>query len=218
LRSYGYYTIFIEIPNAHYIEKVIPILKAEDNVPFVFQAIPGFTVTGTVSDFNDSPIEDAIVTRDKEIYSIIHEHTSRIFMTGKDGVFKLNNCIAGDFFWIAKKGYAPIPIEIKEEDKKNPIKVVFTKNFQVTGSIKTSENKPLANINVSGIYSIGEKKAYRVFTNTDAEGHFVIDHLIPGEWIFSFRLKEIDGPEMPDQKLTIIKLIEELNIIYDIPK
>jgi len=218
LRNYGHYTLFIELPHAHCIEKVIPILKAEDNIPFVFYAVPGFTVTGIVLDFNGLTMEDVIVTREKELYSVIRNNTSKIFMTGKDGVFKIDNCIADDFFWIAKNGYAPIPLTIKDENKNTPIKVTFTKNFQVTGSIKTSEKKALTNINISGIYSIGEKATYRVWAKTDSDGHFVIDQLIPGDWNFSFYFNEINGPDMPSQKITIIKPLEELHIIYDIPK
>lgn len=216
LPMFGHYHFTIEVPDAPIIKKVIPILKAEDNVPIVLQVLPGITVSGFVKNLEGQPMGEVSLTSEKDLIVRDDNITSKIFLTGKDGFFKIENCIVGDFFWLVKKGYAPVPFEVKEENKKGSISIFFQKTFQVKGKLLNSEGKPYSKVNIECKFKYGTNCSYTMFSQSLEDGSYLIEGLNAGDWVLYIDNGPLDSMEW--KKVTIIDKDEEQNFIYDTPK
>jgi hypothetical protein len=216
LLEYGVYDITIEVPDMPLIHKVIPILKAEDNVPFTFQVMSGFSASGIVIDTLGKPVEEVVIYRFLDLNQNIHSLSSRVSATNKDGYFKIDNCLVGETYCLKKEGFAPKPIKINEENKNELLKISITNPiFKIKGTLLNSDKKPQVNVSFKVDYKLEIGGSYINYKNwkTNEDGTFLIDSLFPGEWNICFYNK--DGTQSFCQKVTIIDKDEELNVMYD---
>lgn len=214
--SYGYYEIIVKLTDAAFIHKVFPVLSAEENLPVTLQAESGFSISGTVSDFENKILENASITRNEYHGPNVTRVYDEILKTDKNGYFKLNHCLVGEKYWVVKIGYAPIVLTIKEEDKNIPLKLSFIKAYKLKGSLIGSDKVPHRLIQVVG--DLKGAKRFEIVSETDADGKFTINTITPGEWYIYFNIKTAKGKKKPGQWVTIVDKDEEVNIEYDIPK
>lgn len=214
--SYGYYEIIIKLTDAAFIHKVFPILSAEENLPVILQAEPGFSISGTVTDFENTILENVSITRNEYHGPNVTRVYDEILKTDKNGYFKLDHCLVGEKYWVVKIGYAPIILTIKEEDKNVPLKLSFIKSYKLKGSLIGTDKVPHRLIQVVG--NLKGAKRFEIVSETDAEGKFLINTITPGEWYFYFNIKTAKGKKKPGQWVTITDKDEEINLEYDIPK
>ena len=214
--SYGYYEIIIKLTDAAYIHKVFPILSAEENLPVTLQAEPGFSISGTISDFENKLLENVSITRNEYYGPNVTRVYDEILKTDKNGYFKLDHCLAGEKYWVVKIGYAPIVLTVKEEDKNIPLTLSFIKSYKLKGSLIGSDKTPHKLIQVVG--NLKGAKRFEIVSETDIDGKFLINTITPGEWYFYFNIKTAKGQKKPGQWVTISDKDEEINIEYDLPK
>jgi len=216
-KNYGYFKVEAKIPNMPIIRKVFPVLKAEDNLPVTLQAEAGFTITGTVIDFEGRYLEGVSVTRFSLNSSSSTIVNGEILKTDKDGYFKLDNCQLEEEYFFVKKGYYPISTVIKAEDKNIPLKLAFPKTYKLSGTLLTSEKKPHALVFVGG--SSKTNKNYKFEgAETGPDGAFTINAILPGEWYVYFDISLPKGVKKPGKIVKIVDKDEELHLVFDIPK
>jgi len=213
--SYGYFEITVKLTNAAHIYKIIPILSEEENQLITLQAEEGFSVTGTIRDFDNNLVENASITRHDYRGPFVQNIYDEILKTDKNGYYKLNHCLVGEKYFVVKVGSVPIPLIIKEEDKNTPLNLSFVKSYKLKGSLKSTDKTPHKLIQVVG--NLKGNSKYQIVSETDVDGNFVISSITPGEWYFYFNIKTAKGKKKPGQMIKIIDKDEELNIEHDLP-
>ena len=215
IANYGYYDLTIKLPDAPFIHKVIPVLSPETNLPVSLYAVPGFSISGQINDFENKPVSGVTVTRQLYHTPLISksEIVGEITKSDSNGMVKLDNCLVGETYWLVKVGYIPLSYTVKEEDKNSPFKASFQKSYKIKGSILNSEKKSMGRIQIVG--HLDNRRQYMLVLYSDENGNFTIDPISPGNWYIFFNVSLPQGQKPPGQWVKIVDKDEELNFVYE---